>query len=134
MLCRGDDVLSSAGGFDEGRTPLLPVGLPDCRRTLWGELLEAQQRSRLHETHGFSKTCVSSRQERWNFSPGHKSEISRSAESRLDALRYSLESDLSVPSKYASRLHESTDLADLGVLGASSGAPDESYKALKAWY
>ena len=64
-----------------------------CRRTFQSELLEAQQRSRLHDTHGFLKSCVSSRRERWNFSPGPKSEISRSPGSRSEALRCSLESD-----------------------------------------
>ena len=78
------------------KNPSTPRGLSLRRRTLWRELLEAQQRSRLHETHGFLKTCVSSRRERWNFGPGPKSEISRSPGSRSEALRCSLESDFVV--------------------------------------
>ena len=52
----------------------------------------------------------------------------------MEALKYSVESDLILYVKNASRLHESTDLAELGVLGASSGAPGECYKAPKPWY
>ena len=78
------------------KNPSTPRGLTRCRRTLGRELLEAQQRSRLHETHGFLKSCVSSRRERWNFGPGPKSEISRSPGSRSEALRCSLESDFVV--------------------------------------